>query len=274
MPTVRTDSLKTTIYDQEYFSGSQVSLYIGDVLIDEVTGLQVEVQQRKMPIYGYASQLFDKVAKSTVIVNGQFSINFKESGYLTTVLERYKALAANCIIPTLSPFISVSSVVDKQESNAGGARSLGASGFIKRQNIEQSIRSVEAITSGQIGGKKVTKEEELEFFQSLSGFNNESQRAGRVPGSLNPAEDLFERFEDKVWGPNALVEDQEGRRGDSNKFDNFTVYITFGDFNRNDVVNHTVKRIDGIHLLGQQTMVNVNGEPIQETYTFLARNYV
>lgn len=272
MPTNRTDNLQTRIYDQEYFSGSQVSLYIGDILIDEITGLQVEVQQRKMPIYGYASQLFDKVAKATVIVNGQFSINFKESGYLTTVLERYKSLAANSVIPTLSPFVSVHSVVDRQESNAGGARSAGSTGFVKRQNIEQTIQSVEAITSGQIGGRKVTKEEELEFFTSLSGFNNQQQKAGRVPGSLNAAESLFEEFEDKVWGPNSL--EQEARRGDSNKFDNFTVYITFGDFNRNDVVNHTVKRIDGIHLMGQQTMVNVNGEPIQETYTFLARNYV
>jgi hypothetical protein len=38
------------------------------------------------PIYGYASYTADKVARGNRFVQGQFSINFKEAGYLQTIL--------------------------------------------------------------------------------------------------------------------------------------------------------------------------------------------
>jgi hypothetical protein len=266
-------SLSTKVYDLEYFSGAQMNMYIGDVLIDEVTSLQVQVQQRKLPVYGYASQLFDKVAKGVVMVEGTFTINFKEAGYLYAVLERYKTLTNGASGPVLSPFISASSFA--QGNRTGGAKLDGSKGLLRRQNIEQVQRSVEQVLSGQINGRDIRPEELIDYYRSLSGFNNDAApRNGSVAGALNTAEDTFETFEDKVWGTSSLSADNEGRRGDSNKFDDFTIYVTFGDYNRNDKVNHTVKRIDNVHLIGQTQTIMINGEPIGEQYSFLARNYV
>jgi hypothetical protein len=87
------------------------------------------------------------------------------------------------------------------------------------------------------------------------------------------AEDTFEAFEDKIWGSSRLDQDSEGRRGDSNRFDDFTIYITMGDYNRNDRVNHTAKRIDNVHLIGQAQTIMINGEPVAEQYSFFARNF-
>lgn len=268
-------SISTTIYDLEYFSGAQVNVYIGDVLIDEAVGIQIEVQQRKMPVYGYASQLFDKVARGTVSVRGSLIINFKEAGYLYAVLERYKRLTNGASAPVLSPYISTSAFSGLKKERTGGAKQNGSKGLLRRQNIEQIQRSVEQVVDGKINGRDIRPEELVEYYRSLSGFNNTNPaRNGAAAGALNTAEDTFEAFEDKIWSTNQLDLDDEGRRGDSNIFDDFTIYITFGDYNRNDAVNHTVKRIDNIFLTGQSQTIMVNGEPIAEEYTFLARNYV
>lgn len=267
------DFTESNVYDQEYFSGAQVNVYIGDVLIDEITNLQVSVQQRKQPVYGYADQLFAKVAKGTVLVEGSFIINFKESGYLYTVLERFKSLTNGQSPLSLSPFMGTAGFSQLAKNRTGGAKLNGASGLLRRQNIEQISASVNQVTSGKINDRNIRPEELIDYYRSLTGFNNNNPpRNGSVTGALNPAEDTFEAFEDKIWGSDTLTE--EPRRGDSNKFDNFTIYITMGDYNRNDRVNHTAKRIDNVHLIGQAQTITINGEPIGEQYSFLARNFV
>lgn len=74
-------------YNLDYFSGAQAQIYIGGVLLDEVTTLQWNEHQSKVPLYGYASQYFDEIARGAVIVQGQFSINFVEPNYLYSVLQ-------------------------------------------------------------------------------------------------------------------------------------------------------------------------------------------
>lgn len=270
-------TIETKVYDLEYFSGAQMTMYIGDVLIDEVTSLQVSVQQQKRPIFGYASQLFDKVATGTVLVEGQFTINFKESGYLSTVLERYKSLSQGVSAPVNSPFVSTTSF-SQLNKNRGGAKQNGDRGLLKRQNIEQISQTnkvIDSVITGQSNGKKLSPEEIVEFYNSLSGFNNTNPaRNNTVQGALNPAEDIFEMFEDKIWSSDTLTSDSEGRRGDSNKFDDFTIYVVFGDYNRNDGVNHTAKRIDNVHLVGQSQIIVIDGNPVGEQYSFFARNFV
>lgn len=268
-------AITSRIYDLEYFSGAQMNMYIGDVLIDEVTSLAVSVQQRKLPVYGYASQLFDKVAQGTVLVEGTFTINYKEAGYLYAVLRRYKDLTNGNSQPVRSPFISRDALSQLPEERTGGAKRSNRKGLLRRQNIEQISETVEQVVSGQANGNTVRPEQLVDYYRSLTGFNNEAAaRNGSVPGALNVAEDIFETFEDKIWGSERLDADKEGRRGDSNSFDDFTIYITMGDYNRNDRVNHTAKRIENVHLIGQAQTIVINGEPVGEQYSFLARNFV
>jgi hypothetical protein len=272
------------VYDLEYFSGAQMNMYIGDVLIDEVTSLQIQVQQRKMPVYGYASQLFDKVAKGTVFVEGTFTINYKESGYLYAVLERYRTLINGGHRGTPSPFMSAAGFSQIEKNRTGGAINGGKPGFLTRLNIERMNETVDQVLNGKTpDGSNIRPEDLIEYYRSMTGFNNPgfpTQKAAEddlqrgAPGGANAAEKTMEIFEDKVWGSKRLDEDSEGRRGDSNHFDNFTIYVTMGDYNRNDRVNHTVKRIDNVHLIGQAQTIVINGEPVAEQYSFFARNFV
>jgi hypothetical protein len=286
MPTTNSE-LEHKIFDSEYFTATQCNLYIGDVLIDEITSLQIQVQQAKMPIHGYADQLFAKVAKGTVSVQGSFTINFKESGYIHTVLERYiNQNAARTKFK--SPYMAASSadLRHKVQTRQGGAKRDGSRGLLKRQNIEQINESIKGAVNGKTpDGREARPEELIEYYRSLSGFNNtkglDSALARNGEGlndnqfhSLEITESIFEAFEDKIWGPKNLDSDLEGRRGDSNKYDNIVMYITCGDYNKSDYINHTAKRIDGVHLLGQAQTIELDGRPLQESYSFVARNFV
>jgi hypothetical protein len=71
----------------DYYSGSQISVWFGNIYIDDIASIQWQRQQGKKPIYGYASQEFDAMAKGTVITQGSFLINFRQSGFLSMVMD-------------------------------------------------------------------------------------------------------------------------------------------------------------------------------------------
>lgn len=75
-------------FSKEYFSGAQVQIYFGDTFIEEAVALEYSLVENVAPIYGFASHTFDKVARGTRMVQGSFTINFTEAGYLQTVLDR------------------------------------------------------------------------------------------------------------------------------------------------------------------------------------------
>ena len=72
-------------YTPQYYSGAQAQIYFGDILIDEIVQFQYTTATNKMPIYGYASELFDTVASGNLLVQGSFVINFVEAGYLAII---------------------------------------------------------------------------------------------------------------------------------------------------------------------------------------------
>jgi len=79
----------TNEYWEEYFCGSDIGIYIGDTWVDDVVTIQYTMTNNKSPIYGYMSENFDAVSKGTRIVQGQFTIAFREVGYLSNILDNY-----------------------------------------------------------------------------------------------------------------------------------------------------------------------------------------
>ena len=254
------------IYNNEYFSGAQVSLYIGDVWVDEVTTLSYGIQQSRRPIYGYASQLYDDVAEGHVIVQGNFSINFKEAGYLWLILTRYaqQFVQSRGIPPIDNPFLN-SNTANRQNINgllqgelSGAARNrrllnLSSDVARKKRNFERSQRAVRRGSAASLGG-----------FAS----NRRTRGAGSV------FENEAEQFEDAVWSQPAAELDQRVRRTDDPRLNPFDMYIAFGDFAGDGSVNHTIERLTDVTLLGDSKQIVIDGMPIQEQYTFIARNKV
>jgi hypothetical protein len=260
------------IYDLDYFDDSDVFLYIGDVWVDEVTSLQYVCRQDKTPLYGYASQLFDGTAAGHVLVQGSFTINFKEQGYLWAVLRRYFDMGPSNPIFT-SDKKSVYDPVEAAKSKKlvsgkmgvnwqekGGKPIVGSNGTqVSRYTIEQ-------LTQGN-----ATKQQRSDFYQDLSRYATFDTKSSKD----KIFEDIVEAFEDEVWAAGATNEHltSQIRRMDDNVFDDFDIYVVMGDYT-NPKANHTVQKIVGVRLTSQGKGVSIGGGNIQEEYQFIARTVV
>lgn len=257
------NQVNTTVFDLDYYSAAQCFLYIGDVWVDEVTSLQYTVQQSKTPLYGYASQLWDDCAAGHVIVQGGFSINFKEQGYLWAVLRRYHNIQGNAV--GFSTSNNDRNLTRQRKGtrrdqpelvNERGVR-VGSNGTaINRQTIERVVQG------------EVRRGDRFDFYQKLSGYSTFKTSSPRD----RAFEDIAEAFEDQVWEPKITNNDLNSqlRRTDSNEFDNFDMYVVFGNY-ANPKANHTVNKIIDVRLTGQSKTIQVGGGPVQEFYSFYAR---
>jgi hypothetical protein len=250
----------TAIYDQEYFSGSQVSIYVGDIWVDEITSLSYSVSQNKTPIYGYASQLFDATAAGQVIVQGNFTINYKEQGYLWAVLSRYKSFMEGKLSTPITP----NTLGENTRSPSEGSTAKGHSvNYATPDTVDYS--SVQKILEG--GYNKTSLHEQYLSIAGYVTFDTDSEQDKSF-------ENLMEAFENQVWGGgNTQAFDSQIRRTDANQFDGFDLYVVFGNYS-NDMANHTAQKISGVRLLSQGKQIIVGGAPIQEEYSFLARTVV
>lgn len=257
----------TKIYDLDYFSGSQTFLYIGDVWVDEVTGLQFQIQQNKQPIYGYASQLWDDVSAGRVMVQGGFSINFKEAGYLWAVLRRYSEI-------TTSQALGESGIKSNKDAERKDKALLRRNSIPQKNNkpvVGSNARRTQRATIERIVQGKATKGELNQFYVDLAGFSTFDIE--------NPKdkifEDIVEEFEDQIWKEkvdNSTLNSQI-RRTDDVIFDGFDIYVVWGNYS-NPRANHTVQKITDVRLLGQGKTIVIDGQPIQENYSFIARSIV
>lgn len=79
-------SVEYQLFPEEYFSGADVSIYFGDVWLDDLTSLSFGIQEVVRPIYGYASHTWDYVMRGSRQVAGRFTIAFREAGYLNNLV--------------------------------------------------------------------------------------------------------------------------------------------------------------------------------------------
>jgi hypothetical protein len=114
---------------------------------------------------------------------------------------------------------------------------------------------------------RATKSQKTKFYQDLAGFSTFDINSPRD----RKFEDIVEAFEDQVWTvhDNGRLNAQT-RRTDDNQFDNFDMYVVFGNY-ASPGANHTVQKIIDVRLTTQSKVVEITGEPIQEQYSFIAR---
>jgi hypothetical protein len=257
----------TYVYDLDYFTGSQMFLYVGDVWLDEVTSLQYVTRQTKRPIFGYASQLWDDCAAGQVLVQGQFTINYKEQGYLWAVLRRFKN------IDSATAFAGAEGI----KRAAFKDRRLTSPDLITRSKLNRKPvwgsnatridrRSIERVVQGD-----VSRGDAYDFYTDLAGYSTFNVNSPRD----KVFEDIAEEFEDQIWSRELGNKDltNQIRRTDDNAFDGFDIFVVFGNYS-NPKANHTVQKIVNVRLISQGKVIKIDGEPIQESYEFIARTVV
>jgi hypothetical protein len=248
------NGVRPGIYNIDYFSGSQVAAYIGDVFVDEITAINFVVQQNRRPLYGYADQYFRGMSKGQILVQGQFSINFKEAGYMWLILNEYKKKI-------------------KGERSKLDENPFESSEQATRQNIEAVINN-EGITQDQrysaIRGLASN-------YASLGGFSSitraTQQDAETGDTTVGRAENIFEAFEDAVWGKkwDADRVASENRSADDTDLNPFDIYLMYGDFAGDNRANHTIIKLQDCYIIGTSQRVEIDPLPVQETYSFMGK---
>ena len=223
----------------DFYSGSQITVWFGNILIDDINSIQWVRTQNKMPLYGYASQLFDGVADGIVMIQGTFTINFRQQGYLSAIMDSIKGLY-NTLAPT---------------------DALSKTSFDKNSwpVIKQLIAG--HLKNGTFGPKTIQDIQDL----------------GNSPDFF----DTVKLYEDVIWGDKQDLDPVTDGVDVSQSIDiprGFNILISYGNPSHADTttladnMQSTTKSIVGVHLTGESQMIRVGGQPIQEQYSFIARN--
>jgi hypothetical protein len=273
------DNYQTYPYD--YFSGADCKIFFGDIWVDDIITLQYNVNQDKTPIYGYASQLFDAVAKGQVIVQGSLSVSFKETGYLNLIQGIIESQKRN-----------VKAVVRSKIAEHEFLGKQGMTKFIPRLNyIGEDPKPKEFGLEYSVNGAPQIIRQQQTIEQILTGKKAGTALAktlGIEQGDRD-FEDFAKVLEDTLWGDSdgePLTLDNKLKRVDEfdyssnggiktgklrNYSDTLNIMLTFGDIN-DYRAEHTMIVLNDVHFVSTGMVVSPTGDPIAEMYNFFARD--
>lgn len=106
----------------EYFSGSQASLFIGDLWVDDIVQYDYNISTTSQPIYGYGSTFHDQIINGRVTIQGSFVINFREPKYLWLIVQEHTKYWTKDFLKknktVTDPYSSATSFSDTQQRRA------------------------------------------------------------------------------------------------------------------------------------------------------------
>lgn len=241
------------LFPEEYFSSADCYVYFNDVWLDELTGLTFELREVVRPIYGYSSNTWDYVARGQRYVQGQFSIAFKEAGYMWTILDHIGQLGTNVkagIGYLLNedkgalPSKTVGNILERIEDTLDRNHGTGEEASSSRMTMYEK----------EIWGRPFV--EDAEAVRKQDSFFYRTRKRENFKEGVTQA--LFQ--------------------------DGFDIYINYGPFPQyiqsklgkigNDITfNSTVKAIRNVQITDVSQMIDATtGEPIKEVYSFIAKD--
>jgi len=233
-PTIKTTELQSF----SYHSGAQISVWFDDIWVNDISSISWQYSQEKRPLYGYASSYFDAVARGQVMVQGNFTVNFRQEGYIRFVIDNIRRLER-----------AVKTSFSASEANE------------RWKKIRPTIAS--HLKNGTFGPQSY--EEIKNLGQSLNFWEDVDAYENIIWESLEDQEKL---------GPHGspdMVQHVTQPEG-------FNIHVIYGEVvdkrseTPYDVMSSTTKVLKGVHLIGSSQIIQANGEPIQEGYAFFARD--
>lgn len=235
-------------YATQYYTGTQATIWIGDIWVDEVFGIQYSASQSVIPIFGYASTFFDAVAKGKVLVQGVFEINFIDEGYLYAVL--------NDRVARLLQEKEATDVIEKQRAKGSPIETISAiaGGRTQLDKIQDQLQFLrETATGNRIDSKSrqiamgeimntIAQLDQISLFTMASNLNKDTLR----PDKRNIIYEMIP----------------------------FTLKGYFGNPELGGTDKGNVKELSDCFLVGNEMVIGSSDEIIKERYSFIARMHV
>jgi hypothetical protein len=247
------------VYDQHFYSGQDCFVFLyphahNKLVPIPVTQLSVGISQQKIPIYGAWSYRFDAVAKGQVIVQGEFSIVYSYPNMIGQML----GAPSVSDHPPREKDGAVAPLMDRKKS-------LDAT---KRKDLRADIWNV---------GNDVPLHRGVGWD---STHNSPAYPFGRKPPKGKPEADYagHQPFDIVIaFGSNPSM-----RFEDSSKFDYSTWAFSTKEYMKmmSSTPNEAARgwdtsrrmRVEHVELTSSGTLLEVSGQPLQETYAFFARD--
>jgi hypothetical protein len=258
-----TDRTAISNYKGDYFSGCDIRIFIGDLWVDDIITMQYSINSAKNPRYSYGDEYYKVVAKGNILVEGSFTIAYKEWNYLPSIIERYMHVSHG------GSQGSPRFITNKESYNAfmndakptpvlGGLDREGQSGkvvsnpFIQYKTLEDVLDNLLSSPKTQESFEHYLSEQE----DKIWGVG-EKARSG-VPGVGAHNIDLVGRRD-----RNGVTYDHIGK--------GFDIVVSYGDYNVGYSA-HTLQAINDIHITSVSQVHSPNGDPVAEVYTFFGKD--
>ena len=151
----------------KYFTATQARIYVGNLFVDEVNGLQFVLQDNTVPIYGYASRFVDAYGQGRSLVQGQLALNFVSEGYMFTVLDEFHngAGASMTILndETVARIMTLTKNINIMTQQ--NAPSNQISNMISQRNLLVSSRGLQGVQAAK-------SQLQVLVPQTISNYNN------------------------------------------------------------------------------------------------------
>lgn len=284
--------LGSNIYEYDWFSGSQINVMLGDIVIDSAVSINFAVEQSKTPVYGYANQYYAFVADGHVMVQGSLIIAYKESGYLLYPIQRY--INNSHLIRAAENY----GATEFPNASQSPRYSTDENGNIVNSYKPKDFSLLEAARAAERKRVLEANVEQMKGWEASDRTPRQRRQYNKFWRELSSLpddqfEDWAETFEDSIWygsdQSNPLVREklysrniQPGESADeedvlqhrrADQYPEVDIFITYGDMSRQPN-NHTVQKLMDVSFIGQAQSIEISGQPTYERYNFIARNLV
>lgn len=226
---------------REYFSGANVRVYFGNVWVDELTEISFSLQEQVAPIYGFHSYTFDRISRGSRMVQGTFSINFTENGYLKSILDLIER--------------------DMQENRTELAVPE-MDNYIRSNNELETIHDLLEI------------DDRGTYLQQVSALKQSFWGSRETTGSIVPIKENDSYYYTQMGDGRSVL-----RENGFNILIDYSPDANQKDFQDclNDIASgrssfQTYRNIIGVHIGSESQSVTNNGQVISQTYQFVAQD--
>jgi hypothetical protein len=250
----------------DYFCGSQANIVVGGHVIDECYSIQFELVTNRTPIYGYASHRFDSVLEGNILVSGILAINFIHPNYLIASISAAQQLR-------LADFNKSS--MEKAEKWRDKLHPYEFMGEAKGKTIKNAstFERVNALRQAMNLGREDYASWHNTMWHQMEAKASESEGpAGSFNGvtdsRLKPDSALQKFYETPAFDVHVIL----GEDPTSSPFEVGDPTAIHSARQGYELHKGAKRILSNVILTSSGQTITASGEPILETYRFLARD--
>lgn len=258
-------------FNSTYWSGLDANVFIGDIFVEEIVQVQYQIVEQVTPYYGYANYTAQRMHRGQRVISGSFLLNFKQSGYLFSLIN---TLTTDRLDAANVP-LSTDPVAPEQNFSPAKNTLINSIDFIKQAfNNPSLIHSTPSVTPAMTERIKRYAQQRATYWNNDPKTNwgpKETEFFGKLPSSRRP---LYagpkEGLTLKIVYGNPSAPSQMLHRNALGQYERTNAsedYFSYG-------IVSTVELLSGVEITGLSKVVDDSGRPTMEQYSFIARDYM